>query len=180
MSKKSVPKTITFSNFIIATVVVALLAGAVGYVAGMQKTDKTAKTDHSSDMPMKDMHANGHSESDEHSHGMFMVNQEQAPMVDIEVEKDAKKGWNVSIQTTKFTFTPEDVNQANIIGEGHAHLYVDGKKVARVYVPNFHYDKEFDGAKTFKVTLNANDHSDYMVGGNVISAEKDVSHMSDM
>ena len=35
-------------------------------------------------------------------------------------------------------FAPENVNQADVDGQGHAHIYVDGEKVSRVYGERFH------------------------------------------
>ena len=122
-----------------------------------------------------DKHAD-HDEHDAHSHGMYMVEADQAPTVTLNVTEDAKSGWNIRIDTTKFEFAPQNVNDENVLGEGHAHLYVDGEKIARLYGPDFHYDGSFDGTKTFRVTLNANDHSEYAVSEQVISAEQEVTH----
>lgn len=101
-----------------------------------------------------------------------------APKVELVVAEDAKSGYNVKIIATNFTFTPENANGENILGEGHAHLYIDGVKVGRLYSPYFHYDGSFEGTKEFKVTLNANDHSEYAVGGKVIDAKVMVTHDS--
>ncbi len=158
----------------IALVVIALVVGlGGGYWWGNQNTatvsNKTA-----------DMSEHDHMEHDDekmsHDHGMFMVDQADAPTVDLVVEEDAKSGWNITVKTTDFKFMPGSVNEENVVGEGHAHLFVDGEKVARLYGPDFHYDVNFDGVKTFKVTLNANDHSEYMVGDDMISASKEVHH----
>jgi hypothetical protein len=111
-----------------------------------------------------------------HAHTYLMVPEAGAPKVSLEVTEDAKSGWNVHIVTENFKFTPENANKANVIGEGHAHLYVDGVKVSRVYGNYFYYGEAFDGTKTFKVTLNANDHSEYAIGETVIAASQTVSH----
>jgi len=153
--------------------VVLLLGFGGGYAVARVISDdssetKTAMDDHSHDSSDEAM--------DSHMHEMFMVSAEQAPKVTLDVEEDAKSGWNVHIMTENFTFTPEKVNGDNVVGEGHAHLYVDGEKVARVYGNYFHYDGSFDGTKEFKVTLNANDHSEYSVGEQVISATQTVTH----
>lgn len=111
------------------------------------------------------------------SHGtLFEVNASQAPTVSISVVEDAVSGWNIKVETDNFRFTPDNVNQENIIGEGHAHLYVDGVKVARLYAGDYHYIENFDGTRTFRVTLNANDHSEYAVDGDVIDSEVQVTH----
>jgi hypothetical protein len=116
--------------------------------------------------------------SEMHSMSLFNVPAESAPTVDLVVVEDAKSGYNIKIITTNFTFTPEAVNGENIAGEGHAHLYFDGKKITRAYGPYFHYDGNFEGTKTFSVELNANDHSAYGVDGMPIRAEVQVTHDS--
>jgi hypothetical protein len=113
-----------------------------------------------------------------HPHSKYEVSAAEAPKVELVVTEDAKSGYNVKIIATDFTFKPESVNSENILGEGHAHLYVDGVKVGRLYSPYFHYDGDFEGSKTFKVTLNANDHSEYAVDGEVIYSEVVVTHDS--
>lgn len=115
-----------------------------------------------------------------HSHGdsMFMVSEDEAPTVEVMVTEDTKSGYNVKIMTTNFTFTPENVNGDNVVGEGHAHLYVGDKKIGRLYGPDFHYNGAFEGTETFRVTLNANDHSEYALDGEIIEATKTVVHDS--
>jgi hypothetical protein len=125
-----------------------------------------------------DAHADAHAETGEMGdmHEPFVVSAAEAPSVSLRVEEDAKSGWNVTVATEEFAFTPEDVNGENVVGEGHAHLYVDGEKVARLYGPYFHYPVDFDGTKTFRVTLNANDHSEYTVDGQPVEATVKVTH----
>jgi hypothetical protein len=124
------------------------------------------------------MHVDDHATAGEMGdmHEAYEVPAAQAPSVSLKVVEDAKSGWNVMLTTDQFTFTPENVNGENVVGEGHAHLYVDGVKVARLYGPYFHYPESFDGTRTFRATLNANDHSEYAVDGQVIEAVVDVTH----
>lgn len=105
-----------------------------------------------------------------HAHSKFEVDPEYAPTVKLNVVKDNKSGWNFIIETTKFKFTPENVNKKNVVGEGHAHLYIGDKKIARVYGDYYHYDQNFDSEQEFRVTLNANDHSEYYVNGKPIES----------
>ena len=93
-----------------------------------------------------------------------------APTLSAVLLKDAKSGWNLHIQTTNFRFTPEDVNGANVPGEGHAHVYVDGRKIARHYGPWLHIETLPEGA-TVIVELNANDHAPLSVGGALLRTE---------
>ena len=89
--------------------------------------------------------------------------------------KDTQSGWNVFLDVSDFTFTPRNVNLAHVPNEGHAHLYVDGVKVARLYDSSFHLARLPPGDHVISVSLNANDHSELALGGTPISASTTVS-----
>ncbi len=92
--------------------------------------------------------------------------------VTLDVVADPKAGWNVHLMPTGFTWTPEHASSDPVDGEGHAHLYVDGEKVGRVYGEWFHLNEDLEpGDHVFRVTLNANDHSDYAIDGELVEAE---------
>lgn len=115
-----------------------------------------------------------------HSHDkLYEVDGENAPTVELVAKEDAKSGYNIKIVTSNFTFNPDGVNGDNASNEGHAHLYVDGEKISRVYSHDFHYNVNFEGTKEFKVSLNANDHSQYAIDGKPIEASVMVSHDSE-
>jgi hypothetical protein len=97
-----------------------------------------------------------------------------APTVAIRVIEDAKAGWNVQVDTTNFRWAPEHASQAHVPGEGHAHLYVDGKKVARLYGPWFHLERLAPGTREVRVTLNANSHEELAVNGKILAATASV------
>lgn len=88
-----------------------------------------------------------------------------APTLAIVLHKDTMSGINLEIQTTNFTFAPETVNQANIAGAGHAHVYANGKKLSRVYGNWFHIIGLPAGEHTIMVELNANSHGLIQVDG---------------
>lgn len=111
--------------------------------------------------------------TDGHQHGsdgFEVMGHNELPSVSLGLHKDAKAGYNLHIETTNFTFTPESVNAENVSGEGHAHVYVNDVKISRVYGPYIHLPKVAVGDEV-KVTLNVNDHSAYMHDGESISAE---------
>lgn len=105
-------------------------------------------------------------------HAMHPDGQEAARQLSVSViaEPDAIAGANVSISVDGFVFTPEDVNQDHVDGQGHAHVYVDGKKIGRVYGPSIHLGTLSEGDHEIRVTLNANTHADYMLDGQVVEA----------
>ncbi|MEO1375651.1 MAG: hypothetical protein AAFW70_15320, partial [Cyanobacteria bacterium J06635_10] len=105
----------------------------------------------------------------EHKHGTMEIPPGVAvPTVDVVVYKDAKKGWNVEAKVTNFQFAPEKVNTAAQPGEGHAHLFINGKKITRLYGSWYYLETLEPGENSVKVTLNANNHADWANNGKVI------------
>jgi zinc transporter ZupT len=90
------------------------------------------------------------------------------PTVHLQVYRDSESGWNLHVQTKHFRFAPELVNGPNRIGEGHAHLFVDGKKVARLYGPWYHLDNLGPGKHAIRVELYTNQHAPYVHRGEKI------------
>ena len=86
------------------------------------------------------------------------------------VTTDPISGANVQILTEGFTFAPENVNGAHVEGEGHAHIYVDDVKISRVYTPWYHLGSLTPGEHEIRVTLNANSHQEYAIGGTNVEA----------
>jgi len=155
---------------LVVVMILSLLLGLGGsYFLGTVAADNIANSTANSQMETTASHMHG---------DLYEVPAVKAPKVELVVEEDAKSGYNIKIITTDFTFAPEKVNGENVVGEGHAHLYVDGEKIGRVYSEYYHYNGNFEGTKTFRVTLNANNHSDYAVEGKVIEAMVDVTHDS--
>jgi hypothetical protein len=122
------------------------------------------------DMPPADVTATQVAMAQNHMHGSIDVSPIGAPQVAMDVVKDPTGGWNITLRTENFTFTPEAVNQANTSNTGHAHLYIDGVKMARLYGPHFHMSDLAPGQYEFIVALSSNDHSFYMVDGVRIEA----------
>lgn len=104
------------------------------------------------------------------SHGFLEIQAAGAPEIDIEVTKDPMDGWNLKLITENFTFTPQTVNSENILNTGHAHLYVNDVKIARLYGPNFHIPDLPIGDHEVSVSLSSSDHSYFTVNGDKIVA----------
>ncbi len=94
------------------------------------------------------------------------------PTVKLEATKDTKDGYNLQITTTNFTFTPEKAGLDKTAGEGHAHIYINDEKLGRVYGEWFYLPSKYlkDGENKVEVTLNANDHSDWLYNGEHIAS----------
>lgn len=86
------------------------------------------------------------------------------PDLEISVVRDPHGGWNLTVKPINFRFAPEHVNGKHLHGEGHAHLYVNDKKVARLYGTDFHIPALRSGSNVLRVSLNTNDHQTYSMG----------------
>lgn len=116
-------------------------------------------------------HAGGDQHHHHHHKQIDVSEAAQQPTVSIRLHQDATSGWNLEVITEHFTFTPQNTNQDHVPGTGHAHVYVDGVKLGRLYGHWMHLTGLEPGAHTIKVTLNSNDHQDYAIGGVVIGDE---------
>ena len=91
----------------------------------------------------------------------------EGPAFEVQVLRDAVAGWNILI-VTDVRFAPENVSTGNVEGEGHAHVYVDGVKVSRIYgMWHYLYDLE-PGEHEIKIELSNNDHTPITTGEHVL------------
>lgn len=102
---------------------------------------------------------------------------DRAPVVDLQLIPLAGGGYNLRVQTLNFIFTPQNIDREPIPGEGHAHLYVDGVKIARLYGEWHHLAALPADAEVLTVSLYANDHSPFTVDGLPVS---DSLHLVDV
>jgi len=110
------------------------------------------------------------------SHAPIEVGHNQSmPCVKITLYPDTLSGYNIHIETTNFTFAPTHVSTEHIMGEGHAHVYVNGTKVARAYTNWLHLPSVGNGSMVM-VELNANSHAPYSHHGIQIMDEIMVGH----
>jgi hypothetical protein len=106
-----------------------------------------------------------------HAHSKMVIPPGQpVPTVNLVVTPDTMSGWNLQVKVTNFAFAPERINTKGIATEGHAHLYIDGKKVTRLYGPWYYLGNLSPGAHTITVTLNSNGHEDLIYNGKPIQA----------
>lgn len=163
------------NNKQLAIGVIAFILGAgIGFLsADSRHSHDDMSNTQSHDQVIMDPGTNSsHSEEDAaHSHAMLEVEAANAPEVSMEVTKDGKSGWNIILATQNFTFSPVNVNKNHIDGQGHAHLYVNDKKITRLYANAYYYDGELAKGDVVRITLNTNDHQEYAVDGEHIEAE---------
>ena len=90
--------------------------------------------------------------------------------VAITAEPDANGGVDVRIAPAGFRFAPELVDQAHTPGAGHAHIYVDGVKLSRVFEEQYHIPELAPGDHEIRVSLNTNDHTELAFDGKKVEA----------
>lgn len=95
------------------------------------------------------------------------------PSLRIRLSRDMMDGFNVFLETENFRFTPQNLGTTIVANEGHAHLYVNGEKVARMYSPWHHLPAKLlrEGFNRIEVEFSANDHSVWGVAGAPIGAD---------
>ncbi len=136
----------------LALVLVGVLA-----LSACRSADESAPTTHT--------HAAG---DPTHMHSMTELVESAGPDVPsivLIVTADPVSGFNLHAECTNLTWAPEKAGFDHVDGEGHAHVYVDGEKVARIYGEWYHLTGLTPGQHEVKVTLNANTHAAYAVDG---------------
>ncbi|MBT2686320.1 hypothetical protein [Bacillus sp. ISL-37] len=93
-------------------------------------------------------------------HGLVEIPEEyQIPTVDVSVTQDPAGTWLLKVKAENFMFTPEKVGEETpSYNEGHAHLYINGKKINRLYGEYYNLGDLKKGKNEIMVTLNSNNH----------------------
>ncbi|MFD9375716.1 hypothetical protein ACFWBH_09310 [Streptomyces sp. NPDC059999] len=110
-------------------------------------------------------------------HRLRQVPAQGAPEVRLTTRPDSEDGWNLQLVVKNFRFTPDSAGGAALPGAGHAHLELDGRKLARVYGPWYHLPAAQvpEGAHTLTVRLYADDHTVWAVGGKAVEATAELT-----
>lgn len=94
--------------------------------------------------------------------------------VALDVAPEPGGGYLVRVDAEGFRFSPAESGGDHVAGEGHAHLYVDGEQVARLYAPVHHLTDLAPGRRTITVALSTNDHRLYARDGEVLRSERTI------
>lgn len=105
-----------------------------------------------------------------HEHGTFEIIEGLAPSLSLSVAPDPESGWNLTVETENFTFRPPVPGAEISANAGHAHLYVNGEKRARLYGPLFHLTDLVPGENEVRVSLNTDDHQNLVYEGEMVEA----------
>ena len=109
--------------------------------------------------------------ADDHGSMSHEAMESQTPIgLQVSAAADASGGVAVTIDTENWRWAPENVDRQHRDGEGHAHIYVDGEKVGRVYGPSYYIMGLEPGRHDIRVTLNANSHNNLLVDGELVEA----------
>lgn len=95
-----------------------------------------------------------------------------APSVNIAVVKDPMAGWNLHVLPQNCEFAPESASAADQPGKGHAHVYANGLKLARLYGNWMHLAQLPKGEVEIEVALNSHSHNQPTVNGVPVSASQ--------
>ncbi len=87
----------------------------------------------------------------------------------LSVEEDPVGGLNVFVDTAGFSWAPERAGRDLVPGEGHAHLYVDERKIGRMYGPAVYLGPLDAGSSTITVSLHGNNHAPYVINGKPVA-----------
>lgn len=157
--QKYLSKKVTISQASILALVLAIIFYSAGFVVA----DKRSSGEHE--------HIDSTATASTQHQSLNVSGSNTPTISNLKVIEDSKSGWNISFDTNNFTFTPQNAGNNHIDNQGHAHLYIDGKKLTRLYSNNYYLSDLTEGEHTIRVTLNTNDHRDYSVNGTVISSE---------
>ena len=146
----------------------SILFATLALAAGLAGCTDDGHHDH--DHGMDDHGSMDHGSMD-HS-GTHAASEEMS--VSIAVHEDPKSGYNVEITTVGFEFDPESASLDHEDGKGHAHIYVDGVKINRVYGHWYHLSLD-SGDHEVMVELNGNDHLKYTWNDEPVEASVTVS-----
>ncbi len=103
----------------------------------------------------------------DHQHGAETQTVESSVPIGVSItaEPDANGGIAVHIVPDGFRFAPELVDQPDTPGAGHAHIYMDGVKLGRVFEHDHHIADVSPGDHEIRVSLNTNDHAELTIDG---------------
>ena len=111
------------------------------------------------------------------------ISLEVAPKASLVIQKDPTGGFNVQVKTTNFLWRPEMASMKHVPGEGHAHVYLDGRKIMRIYNEWFHLNTyQFStkpGEQLLSIEFVGNDHAPYTIEGLPVGVEQIVDVPSD-
>jgi len=140
----------------------SLLTLVIGFVAGIAIPSRA---------PVEPTPAEKGTESTSHIHETIEISTEQPlPAVTLEVVQGPDEAWNAHMTFENFVLAPDQAGAEHVEGQGHAHIYLDGKKINRVYGNWYHLGKLQPGEHEVEVTLSTNNHRELVQNEKTIGA----------
>ena len=87
----------------------------------------------------------------------------------VTIEDTPAGGFVLMLDTARFHFTREHADGPHVPGEKYAQLYVDGKKIDRIYAPRYELKPLTPGVHDIEVGLYSNDHMIHTADGKPVS-----------
>ncbi|WP_328556421.1 hypothetical protein [Streptomyces sp. NBC_00358] len=115
--------------------------------------------------------------TDEEGRLLREVGRQGAPEVAIEIQPDSSDNWDVRLTVRNFRFSPAGVRAVPVAGRGIAHLYVDGRTVARLRTADYHLAGHLLPRGTHHITarLYADDGTVWAVQGKPVESTADIT-----
>jgi len=116
-------------------------------------------------------------ESDEEGRLYREVDKKGAPEVSIEIQPDSGDSWDVTLTVDNFRFSPAGTRSVPMAGRGIAHLYLDGRTIARLRTAEYHLAGDLVPRGTHRVTarLYADDGTVWAVHGKPVESTADIT-----
>lgn len=97
------------------------------------------------------------------------------PQVDVQVQANGDGRFLLTLDTTGFIFTDICVTDANAVPVGHAHIHLDGVKVAAAYAPIVEIGPVSPGTHKINVVLRGQDHRPIVARHGLVQASVQVT-----
>ena len=78
------------------------------------------------------------------------------------------EGFQIALTLRNFDLVSVPEGTEHVSGEGHAHLYLNGLKLGRLYETSYALGGLVPGDYEFRVVLNSHDHRPYLSGGTLV------------
>jgi len=88
--------------------------------------------------------------------------QEAAVSISLKIGDVSQDGLNGEIEIEGLELTPVGDSSPHVPGQGHAHLYLNGLKLGRIFSREFSIGPLLAGEYVLEVGLNTNDHRPYL------------------
>lgn len=120
------------------------------------------------DEAMEDDHEDGHSHDSEDA--LEWDADVAPPSLDVDVSGDSATGWVADVgDLAPFQFSDPSTTE-HVPGQGHTHLFLDGELLGMFYEPVVELGDLSPGEHMVTVVLSRNDHLDYSVNGQKLTA----------